>query len=742
MAAPTVYEDVIGDLALQGVGQLFAGKKFWVAQRVPIRNRLLDDIKANGGEVVLFEKKADYMIADHFRRDCPPGSISYEFIEKSIKAGQLLDPERHLAGPPLGEAREAGALHRPTKGGRAAYTPEEDRILYKWVRDCEAAGLAVSGNEIYKQLEAKYPRHTWQSWRDHYVKHLCNRPPSAFNIPDNAPPSPLSDKAAPRAEPTNTAPRQANRAASAQRKTPAPRKVSGKTIVSPPDYTLDQLAATFTSDDWEELYAFVEVIDALEGKKSYYKAWEQWARSQDNQTVDQWRQYFEKVVRPQWKRDPEWKREQIRKKVEERHQSASTQDTQEAEGKAEVIESAPAIDETNVAAQEATEVDDAQDTQKHSQAEASKLTSDVKLMSSSTAQHESPRYISSLHQNVLKRMRRDNMPEDHEERDVSEQPRPIKRQRSSSPAVIIGTHKEPVEIFSSESSDSQENAEEEQINDQIRDDIERTQQEKEIMMDSDLDEADQKVESVESEDFVGIGRLPPPLESLEEPSDDDLPANTPTPRATRQQKLNNFDTQAILSSPSQAIAITRLPRPVGLTQHLYPQTEDRSSSLAPHPESDASTTQSLQEFRRSLNNEDATQPSYPILPSLPRPLSLSPTPSDSSASTASGDPDVPLSASEMDAFFAEQNDQGFSDDYIAAALKRTRCRPGLAELVLEAWGNGQTLPVQRGIWSLEDDEAVESGDGFALAKLERVHTLDGWGGITERLRFLEGYRSR
>jgi hypothetical protein len=43
---------------------------------------------------------------------------------------------------------------------------------------------------------------------------------------------------------------------------------------------------------------------------------------------------------------------------------------------------------------------------------------------------------------------------------------------------------------------------------------------------------------------------------------------------------------------------------------------------------------------------------------------------------------------------------------------------------------------------LEDDDAVESGDGVALAKLERKHTLDGWGGITERLVFLKGYRSR
>jgi hypothetical protein len=153
MAAPTVFEDVPEDFALEG--QLFAGKKFWVAQRVPIRNALVDDIKANGGEVVLLEKKADYMIADHIRRDCPPGSTSYTFIQESIDKGELQDPEDHIAGPPLGEAREVGALHRPARGGRAAYTADEDRILYKWVRDCAAVGGLAGGNEIYKQLEAK-----------------------------------------------------------------------------------------------------------------------------------------------------------------------------------------------------------------------------------------------------------------------------------------------------------------------------------------------------------------------------------------------------------------------------------------------------------------------------------------------------------------------------------------------------------------------------------------------------------
>ena len=153
MAAPTVYDNVAEDADVGG--QLFAGKKFWVAQRVPMRTKFLADIRSNGGEVVILEKHADYMIADHFRRDCPPGSISYKFIEESLKKGEIQDPESHLAGPPIGTARAAGAAARPTKGGRTAYTADEDRILYKWVRDSEGQGGLASGNEIYKQLEAK-----------------------------------------------------------------------------------------------------------------------------------------------------------------------------------------------------------------------------------------------------------------------------------------------------------------------------------------------------------------------------------------------------------------------------------------------------------------------------------------------------------------------------------------------------------------------------------------------------------
>ncbi|KAH7074100.1 hypothetical protein FB567DRAFT_453313 [Paraphoma chrysanthemicola] len=820
MAAPTVFNDVAQDFELEGVGQLFAGKTFWVAQRVPSRNRLLDEIKANGGEIVLLEKQADYRIADHFRKDCPPGSISYEFVEKSIQEGRIRDPEDHRAGPPLGAAREPGAINRPARGVRASFTPDEDRILYKWVRDCEKVGGLASGNEIYKQLEVQHPRHTWQSWRDRYLKQLRDRPPSAFNIPENAPPSPPSDTPTERQPPAQ--------GSKTDTKTTAKQKLGKKSRSNTSDaiveYSLEQLAATFNSNDWEEVYAFVDIIDAKKGDESYGKAWKRWAKDQDNQTAEQWRQYYEKVVRPQWLRDPEWKREQIKEKIEKKHentkqsqtisQQQEKQESQEQPVEAESVAAADAPPEDPSTPQKPSAIDDErfekdrheqllearrsedddaaayifyardkkwetwnpqpnldytqlhkllmsqwqslsqedkapylamnESTKKQAQTETSKLASEVKLMSSSTAQYESPRYIAQIHQNVLKRVRGDGITDEK-----GEDHRSAKRQKSASP-VADGTLIEEaqhvtqqtiVEILSSDSSSSTPHPEEDdaRADDQLRQEFTQRQHAEDLPFDDDSVESVEEVESIEADDFLDIDPLKAQRNEIEELSEDDLPSNTPTPRATR-QRTNNFDTQAILSSPSQGIGITALPRPSGYTQDLETQSDHRSSSLAPHPESDASTTQSLQEFRHSLINED-TKMSYPTLPTLPRPTSLSPAPSNTS-SAGSADPDVPLDASEFSDFFDEKQADGFSNEFITKALKRTTCRPGLAETVLDAWGQGKPLPNQRGIWSVEDDEAAEGGDGLALARLEVKHTWDGWGGVVERVKFLGEYRSR
>ncbi|KAF2453776.1 hypothetical protein BDY21DRAFT_355032 [Lineolata rhizophorae] len=157
-------------------GGVFGNLRFWVAQRVPQRDRFIELIKTHGGALTISDSHADYLIADHVRRDAPPRSLSYTFLEASVRNGALANPDLHRAGPAPGSVRPAGAGNvLPTKTGRTKFTAEDDKCLWKWVSSHGKDGASTSGNEIYKQLEQTNPRHTWQSWRDRWVKTLRYR---------------------------------------------------------------------------------------------------------------------------------------------------------------------------------------------------------------------------------------------------------------------------------------------------------------------------------------------------------------------------------------------------------------------------------------------------------------------------------------------------------------------------------------------------------------------------------------
>ena len=757
MAATLVYENVTEDAQIQ-TGHLFEGRDFWVAQRVPHRTALLALIRANGGEIVQLEKQADWMIADHFRKDCPPGTISYEFIHKSIARGSILDPNDFPAGPKIGTAREPGSLVRPARFARYAFTPSEDRILYSWVKEAVASGVPMSGNELYKQLEQKvcmrvriwsrcnadfiqYPRHTWQSWRNRYLKHLKNRPSSAFDVPDNAPPSPPSDQASKLAE-ISVAPKSGLiKNKDKVQETLIRDKMKGKeqsTIVE--EYTVDQLAAMFTTEDWEELYAFVDHIDSFSNDRlSYETSWKEWAENKGSQTSEQWRQSYEKVVRPQWQQDPSSKRELIRTKVEKRHQDDSP---------------------SSIKSQRLGQIHDRITSVSHTMEPtpakplrrmvSNRLPSDSRLESSSAIQHKTPHYIGHSNESALKRARDEVGPN----KEPGESIRPVKARRriSLSPTLaeseklvnVVGTLEQPLGISSttnSMQSSVEHQAQKEQVPDEIRNSEEGDEVASIVSKDSLThavalpwsraveDSTEDDLQSIASSmDSDQIAPLPRPSQIQEDDEDgDDVISSTPTPRAT---KTFAFDTQAILSSSQLPTEMSKLPQPL------------IGSSPPPHPESEASTTQSIEEFRRSLNGSEFKMQTKPHFTRLPQPTSPTPSATSEISATGSEDPDEPLSASEMEDFFAEQHALGFSDEFITKALKRTRFRPGLAITVLDAWKSGHSLPFQRGIWSLEDDEQVESGDGLSLAKLEKKHSLDGWGGITERLNFLSAWSRR
>ena len=180
-----------------GGGNLFAGKKFFFLQRVPSRLHYIELVQvrtlsrttvhsltlrqANGGEIVKLEKHADIVIADHARKkDCPPGSISWKYIEESAKKGELEDEEDHRAGPATHVPREVGS-GQPTKKGRTPFTAEDDRVLTQWCHEAERKGLSLKGNEIYKQLEIKV-RLEW-AIDDWCIKLInCSEQPPSFPI--------------------------------------------------------------------------------------------------------------------------------------------------------------------------------------------------------------------------------------------------------------------------------------------------------------------------------------------------------------------------------------------------------------------------------------------------------------------------------------------------------------------------------------------------------------------------------
>jgi hypothetical protein len=91
--------------------------------------------------------------------------------------------------------------------------------------------------------------------------------------------------------------------------------------------TEDELRELFDEEEYEELYANVETIRAT-GVKDYRRAWEEYAEG-NPYTAEQWRLFFEKVVQPDWQKDPTSKKEAIKEKVYQRHEQKTEETSTE-----------------------------------------------------------------------------------------------------------------------------------------------------------------------------------------------------------------------------------------------------------------------------------------------------------------------------------------------------------------------------------------------------------------------------
>ncbi|OOF99099.1 hypothetical protein ASPCADRAFT_127664 [Aspergillus carbonarius ITEM 5010] len=184
--------------ASEASSSLFQGKQFWLSHNIPQRNWFKEIIEKHGGIIRLHEKDADIRLVDHKRKNLPSDAYSFKFVEDSYRRGELQDLESYRAGPSA--ARPVGATNIPTRGHKVYYTLEDDQLLWDWMQPYEQNPKAsIRGNKIYQKLEEKYPRHTFQSYRDRYLKRLKGHPRPG-GMPSNEEPTANPPVRTPRSE--------------------------------------------------------------------------------------------------------------------------------------------------------------------------------------------------------------------------------------------------------------------------------------------------------------------------------------------------------------------------------------------------------------------------------------------------------------------------------------------------------------------------------------------------------------
>lgn len=352
MPNPVVYNGVRNNQpSREG---LFAGQRLWFSSTVPQKSRFIEDVKANGGEVVPLEKQADICLYDHARKNPPPGMYSYRFVEHSVRNGQREDLEAHRIGSLNRRAeRPVGSVTLASKGSRNAFTEADDQMLWDWLKPLEGM-RGSAGNVIYQQLEAANPRHTFQSWRDRWLKYVqfqkreATRNAQLQHDAAHVVPAPSTPKAKPRETPVSTgsrtsaAPRLAVEVPaedSPRRKRGRPRKFqressnddtievaslnTSEQSQTPTTRTgedegvrpqLDKIPTSKTNDDagsWDfSDEERVSLMDAAEvilriPREEVGALWERMAESRQEHTSQQWRSYFDDIIVPLYRSQQE-----------------------------------------------------------------------------------------------------------------------------------------------------------------------------------------------------------------------------------------------------------------------------------------------------------------------------------------------------------------------------------------------------------------------------------------------------
>ncbi|KAL9012911.1 MAG: hypothetical protein Q9173_002352 [Seirophora scorigena] len=733
--AETVYTGVTD---AQGVtGNLFQGTKFWLSQKVPQRKRFTDQVKANGGEITPLEKEADVKIVDHAKKEQFPGTYSYQYIEYSVRNGALEDLETHAVGPPAGSLRTVGSIIQPPKSSRTKFTDEDDRFLVNWVVSFEQRGGATAGNEIYKQLEEKVteqsnfsirrahthtfpiqnPRHTFQSWRDRWVKYLKDRPRSAF-ISQEAPPTPP-------AEPSVDA-KASSKPATPQQARPKPfSKADAETLLSVGHDIMNILPENaneaWTRQEWQDfweksirpVYLERKAMSASSPSKPQratgFKTAEESDQPEqlDTTTLPVRVSPFKKgSEEPNETRGPSYHPESPRSynKAPSLDQEAEASRANFLDGASDARGSSPPTKRKRPLSEEVEEVPSSSPPQQHRSTKRLRYT-DVdapRIEVKATPQHdrikdiarEIPDTFATEHQegaevfdlvDHLEKEREFSDSVDDDENYSTQNSLPVSPELGHSPIQSFNsTHRQvsktqaafddPTPQIDFDLAEPDGGFSEDEIGDKKDE-----KKGEPVLQEGDSEETDvfHSLEADEQDEVPATRHPPPPNPGLDSDSD-----GGPTPRSSppmMSPRHNQATTQALLAAETQELDFS-LPEPEG----------GWDAALLP-------------------SSPPQLPPSTPPEPD-PRALAAEP----KSPSLDPGD--------ELEAFMDNAISLGYSDDAVSLALKCTGFDYLLSARVLEALKATNRLPrTMRGCWTEEDDADLDSVDARRIRKLEEKH---------------------
>jgi len=264
------------------------------------------------------------------------------------------------------------------------------------------------------------------------------------------------------------------------------------------------------------------------------------------------------------------------------------------------------------------------------------------------------------------------------------------------------------------------------------------------------DDSESEAESSESDDNATfddslLGR--PASPTLSSPSRT-IPNTQPSPRRS---------TQAVFNDPTQFIDL-EIPDPEGgwdedVETPLSPEELDPNSQLVdsppanviPETQPDLPDTQALLDSRTQMPDFSIAEPdggwdSLDLMPSSPPSMPGQHSSPHPPPPTKAPSPDPKKLRAGLDTWVKIQMTAGYPLENVIAALKTTSNDLELAKLVLKYMtrkGKGRIPSNEKGIWTEDDDEDLESTDAMRIEKVQAKH---GAAVCDVRLAFLHVYR--